>query len=206
MPCDNTAPYKRFQRVLPRQCNYTTNATKQRTRLYSGFSSDCTRSIAHDTRPTQADIMPSAGCWRAYTRPNALHLYQIPPPRRDAAQVCAAAYYNKVYKRVQGCACYGSMPDGAAYRSPCQRRRGQLLPCADRWQVLHPAHLLRGQRLHLCRVSPAGSRCFTRPAAGGLAPGQRSGRGSPAAGSAAGGAEPLAASAASLFGLSPDSQ
>lgn len=27
-------------------------------------------------------------------------------------------------------------------------RRGQLLPCVDRWQVLHPAHLLRGQRLH----------------------------------------------------------
>ena len=22
---------------------------------------------------------------------------------------------------------------------------GQLLPCADRWQVLHPAHPLRGQ-------------------------------------------------------------
>lgn len=34
-------------------------------------------------------------------------------------------------------------------------RRGQLLPCVDRWQVLHPAHLLRGQRLHLYRVSSA---------------------------------------------------
>ena len=41
-------------------------------------------------------------------------------------------------------------------------RRGQLLPCADRWQVLHPAHLLRGQCLHLYRVRPAGSRCFPR--------------------------------------------
>lgn len=80
---------------------------------------------------------------------------------------------------------------------------GQLLPRADRWQVLHPAHLLRGQRLHLYRVSPAESRCFPRPAAGGLAPSTR--RGSPAARGAAGGAEPLAALAASLFGLSPDS-
>lgn len=35
-------------------------------------------------------------------------------------------------------------------------RRGQLLPCVDRWQVLHPAHLLRGQRLHLYRVQPGG--------------------------------------------------
>ena len=34
-------------------------------------------------------------------------------------------------------------------------RRGQLLPSADRWQVLHPAHLLRGQHLHLYGVSPA---------------------------------------------------
>lgn len=47
-------------------------------------------------------------------------------------------------------------------------RRGQLLPCVDRWQVLHPAHLLRGQRLHLYRVSPAACN---------LAPGQRSERG-----------------------------
>ena len=43
-------------------------------------------------------------------------------------------------------------------------------------------------------ASPAGSRCFPRPA------GQSSSRG------AAGGAEPLTASAVSLFGLSPDSQ
>ena len=63
------------------------------------------------------------------------------------------------------------------------------------------------------RASPAGSRCFPRPAACNLAPvsshgapagtlhpaGQSSSRG------AAGGAEPLAATAASLFGLSPDS-
>lgn len=50
---------------------------------------------------------------------------------------------------------------------------GQLLPCADRWQVLHPAHLLRVPRLRLYRVSPAGSRCFPRPAAGALALGRQ---------------------------------
>ena len=95
-----------------------------------------------------------------------------------------------------------------------QARRGLRLPPVDRWQVLHPAHLLRGQRLHLYRVSPAGSRCFPRPATEDLAP--VSGQGAPAgtlcpAGqsssrSAAGGAEPLTALAASLFGLSPDIQ
>lgn len=30
--------------------------------------------------------------------------YQIPPPYMDTAQVSTAAYYNKVYKTVQGCA------------------------------------------------------------------------------------------------------
>lgn len=35
-----------------------------------------------------------------------------------------------------------------------------------RWQVLRPAHLLRGQRLHLYRVSPVGSRIPPTP--GGL--------------------------------------
>lgn len=57
------------------------------------------------------------------------------------------------------------------------------------------------------------SRCFQRPAACDLAPGQQSGRtgwhplpgGQSSNRGAAGGAEPLAALAASLFGLSPDS-
>ena len=70
-------------------------------------------------------------------------------------------------------------------------RRGQLLPSADRWQVLHPAHLLSGQRLHLYRVSPAAVSMLPTPGgwrsgtgsavkAGILAPSTQ--RGSPAAG------------------------
>lgn len=47
-------------------------------------------------------------------------------------------------------------------------QRGQLPPSVDRWQVLHPAHLLRGQRLHLCRVSPAA--CNLAPVNGQGAP------------------------------------
>lgn len=74
-------------------------------------------------------------------------------------------------------------------------RRGLLLPSADRWQVLHPAHLLRGQRLHLYTVSPAAVSMLSTP--NGLQSGNRC---------TAGGAEPLVATAATLFGLSPDSQ
>lgn len=99
LPGCNTAPYKRLQRVLQCQCNYTAHATKQHTGLCSGFSCDCTRSTAHDTRPTQQAIAPPVPRWRAYTRPDALNRYQIPPPRLDAVQGSTAAYYNKVYKR-----------------------------------------------------------------------------------------------------------
>lgn len=119
MPGHNIAPYKRLQRVLPCKCNYTTHTAKQRTGLYRGFSCDCTRSTAHNNSPIQAAIIPPATRWRAYTRPDALSLYQIPPPRRDAGQVRTGAYYNKVYKR-------------ADHASPA----GQLLPYAERWQVL----------------------------------------------------------------------
>lgn len=78
-----------------------------------------------------------------------------------------------------------------------QARRVLLLSCMDRWQVLDPANLLRGQRLNLYRVSPAA--CDLAPVSGQGAPGQ------PVTLYPAGGAEPLTATAAALFGLSPDS-
>lgn len=124
--------------------NYTAHATKQRTGLYSGFSCNYVYSTVHDTRPTQADIMPLAPRWRAYTRPDALNRYQIPPPRRNTAQVCTAAYYNKVYK-------------GATDRRPCQPGSGLYTSHARRLAVWH-------------RVSPAPSTRRGIPAAGGAEP------------------------------------
>ena len=124
----NTAQYKRLQRAFPCQCNYTAHATKQSTGFYSGFSCDFAHSTAHDTRPTQAAIIPPATRWRAYTRPDTLNRYQTPPPRRTLHRPAQAAYYNKVYKRVQGCSCYGSMPDSAAHRRPCQPGGVSMLP------------------------------------------------------------------------------
>ena len=63
----------------------------------------------------------------------------------NAAQVSTAAYYNKVYKRVQRCA-----------------------PVIDPYQTVQ----------HIAdHAIPAGSRCFPRPAACTLAPGQQSGAG-----------------------------
>lgn len=114
LPGCNTAPYKRLQRALCCQCNYTAHATKQRTLLYRGFSCDCTRSTAHDSRQKQAVIVPSVPRWRAYTRPDTLSRYQIPPPCRTLYRPAQPPYYNKVYKDAAAHPRYRSMPGGAA--------------------------------------------------------------------------------------------
>ena len=161
-----------------RPCSYTTHSTKQHTGLYSDVSCDCARSTAHNTRLTQAAIIPPAPRWSVYTRPDALNLYQIQPPRRDAAQVSTAAYYNKVYKRADHASGGGSAPTvcgslaTADTLSAVQARRGA------------PAEGSAAPPVNLARVIQAG---------------QSSSRGT------AGGAEPLTAVAVSLFGLSPDS-
>lgn len=46
----------------------------------------------------------------------------------DAVQVSTAAYYNKVYKGATVRLCYRSMPDGTAYRRPCQPGGVSMLP------------------------------------------------------------------------------
>lgn len=53
----HTSVYSAFCIV---NATYTANDTKQRTRLYRCFSCYLTHSTAHDTRPTQADIIPPA--------------------------------------------------------------------------------------------------------------------------------------------------
>lgn len=108
--------------------------------------------------------------WRAYRQAQRLNRYQIPPPRQTLHRSAQTAYYNKVYKGA------GVRPVMDARRCSIPQTmpawRGQLLPCVDRWQVLHPAHLLRGQCLNLYRVSPAAVSMLPTP--GGL----RSGTGS----------------------------
>ena len=119
MPCYNTAAHKRSQRVLRRPCSYTANAAKQRTGLYRGVSCNLPHSTAADTRPTQAAIMPPVQRWSVSQRRNASSTYQIPAPRRTLHK---AAQPPIIIRYIRG----QTMPAVA----------GQLLPCADRWQVL----------------------------------------------------------------------
>ena len=118
LPCCNTATYKRLQRVLPCQFNYTAHAIKHHTELCRGFSCDCTRSTAHDTKPTQAAIIPPAPRWSVSQRRNTSSTYQIPAPRRTLYSSAQTAYYNNVYKGAGVRHRYGSTPDGAAHRRP----------------------------------------------------------------------------------------
>nr|DAU62289.1 MAG TPA: hypothetical protein [Caudoviricetes sp.] len=73
-------------------------------------------------------------------------------------------------------------------------QRGQLLPCVDRWQVLHQAQGQPGGVLILPTPSGWSPSTWLAWHTFGII-----------LSSWHGGAEPLAAAAASLFGLSPDS-
>ena len=122
---------------------YTAHAAKQRTGLHSGFSCNlpCFYACYLAVHPAMLYSLQGAGghtdkCSTSST-------YQIPPPRRTPCRSAQPPYYNKVYKgsgapllwiHARRCSISQTMP----------ARRGQLLPWADRWQVLHPAHLLRG--------------------------------------------------------------
>ena len=108
MTCCNTAPYKRLQRVLCRPCSYTVHSTKQRIGLYSGFSCDLTNSTAHDTRPTQAAIIPPALRWSVSQRRSTSSTYQIPAPPRTLHRSAQPTYYNNVYKGAPGAPAEGS--------------------------------------------------------------------------------------------------
>ena len=134
LPGCNTA-IKDLQRVLRRQCNYTTHATKQRTGLYRGFSCDYTRSTANDTRPTQAAIIPPAPRWSTSQRRSTSSTYQIPATRRALYSSTQTAYYNKVYKgapllwiHARRCSIPQTMqtPGGAAQRQGRGGRRGTI--------------------------------------------------------------------------------
>lgn len=134
LPSYNTAPYKRLQRVLRRPCNYTTHAVKQRTGFYRLFSCDCARSSDHDTRLTQAAIIPPVPRWSACPRLDTLNRYQIPDatPRRCTAQHSRPIIIMHIRARrllwIHDRRCNISQT--------MQARRGQLVPYADRWQVL----------------------------------------------------------------------
>lgn len=177
LPCYNTAENKRLQRLLYHSCSYTTHATKQRTGLYRCFSCDLSHSTTTDTRPIQAAIIPPAPRWSVSQRRNTSSVYQIPPPRLTLCREAQLPIIIK-YIRVQRCALLWPHARQRNTSQTMPARRGQLLPCADRWQVLHPTHLLRGQRLHLCRVSPAAFNLAPVSSQG--APSTR--RGSPVAG------------------------
>lgn len=158
LPCCNTAPYNRLQRVLFRKCNYTAHAIKQHAKLYRRFSRNLYRSAAADTRPTQAAIIPSATRWSVSQRRSTSSTYQIQAPRWTLYRPAQPPYYNKVYIRV--CSFYGSIPDSAAYHRPCQPGGVSMLPTPGGLQS-GTGSAVRAHRVSLAPSTRRGS-----PAAG----------------------------------------
>lgn len=124
----------------PSMQNYTAHATKQRTGLYSGFSCDYARSTAHDTRPTQAAIIPPAPRWSVSQRRNTSSTYQIPTSHRTLYGSAQPPYYNKVY---EGAPCYGSMPARRGLDTSHARRLVIWHWSAVRAYRVSPAHFIR---------------------------------------------------------------
>lgn len=142
---------------LYRPCHKTAHrALQERFRLFTLF---CRRCVAG----ASAYTAPAAPRWSVLQRRSASGTYQIPPSRPDAAQV-STDYYYKRYIRVRPLLWIHARQ--CSISQSMQARRGLLPLCADRWQVLRPAHQLRCQRLHLYRVSPAAVSILPTP--GGL--------------------------------------
>lgn len=149
-------PHKRLQRVLCCLCSYTAHAAKQRTELCRGFSCNSSYSTAHDNRPTQAAIIPSATRWSVCQHPDGLHRYKR--YQRHAGR-CAAQHNRPIiimYIRVQRC---------APVMDSCQPGGVSILPTPGGWRSGTGQQLGRtAGTLHPARQSSS------RDAAGGAEP------------------------------------
>lgn len=160
---------------------FTIHTIKQHTELCSGFSCDYARSSAHDTRQTQAAIIPPVPSWSVSQRRNTSSAYQDTTATPDAVQLSTADYYNKVYKSAPPvmdlCQTVQHIADHASPAGSAPTVCGSLASAA-------PGASAEGSTSPPVQGQPGGAV-------------QQQG--------AAGGAEPLTATAVSLFGLSPDS-
>ena len=150
------SPIQAFTVAFVLSMQFTANVAKQRTGLYRGFSRyfPCFAAVVWRVHPP----IPH------HPRRSASSTYQNHRHARTLYSSAQPPYYNKVYKgasllwiHARQCSISQTMP----------ARRGHLLPCVDLWQVLHPAHLLRGSASPPVQGQPGGLQSST---------GQRSGR------------------------------
>lgn len=80
------------------------------TSVYGVFYAVHATYTAHDTRPTQAAILPPVQRWSVSQRRSTSSAYQIPVPRRTLYRSAQLPYYNKVYKGAAVRSCYRSIP------------------------------------------------------------------------------------------------
>ena len=142
--------------VLCRQCSYTANGIKQRTKLYRGFSCDLPHFTAANTRPTQAAIIPPAPRWSASKRRNASSTYTR--YQRNAGRCTGQHSRPIIIRYIRAHRLLWIHARQCSISQTMQARRGQLLPPVDRWQVIHPAAPADGSASPLVRGQPGGGR------------------------------------------------
>lgn len=153
MPCCNASIYKRLQRLLSCPCSlYHPRYKTEHRDLQELFL----RFLPFYHRRYQPRISGyNAACATpgASQRRSASSAYQIPAPRRTLYRSSQPPIIIR-YIRVQGCACYGSMPDGATHRRPCRPGGVSVSTCtgsARRLSIWHRVSLTPSTR----RGSPA---------------------------------------------------
>ena len=137
MPGCNTATHKHSQRVLCRQCSYTTNATKQRAGLCRRFPDHLPHfaAVVWRVHPAILYLLRHTGAYHSAATPPAHTRYHRHAGRRTGQHSCPI-----IIRYIRG----QTMPAAA----------GQLLPCAGRWQVLTRCQQYRpGAPAKECSVS-----------------------------------------------------
>lgn len=155
LPGGISATHKRLQRPFCRPCNLyrqrykaAHKALQVRFRQFDPF-----HRIQYQTGKSRYNTACAA--LEHITAPQ--HLQRIPDTRYHAGR-CTGQRSRPIiirYIRAHRCPLLWIHARQCSISQTMPARRGQLLLCVDHWQVLHPAHLLRGQRLHLYRVGPA---------------------------------------------------
>ena len=139
LPCCNTAPYNRLQRILSRPCSYTDRAAKQRTEIYRSFSGDCSPLNRRRYKTDTSGYDTTCATLERITSP----VRHTPIPDTSATQGRYTGQYSRpiIIRYIRERPCYGSMPDSATHRRPCQPGGVSMLPTPGGLQssTLYPA-------------------------------------------------------------------
>ena len=114
----NTAPYKRLQRVLHHPCSLYRQRRKTAHRALQRLFLRFVPLYRTRYQTGTSGYNTTCDTLERITAPQ--HLQHIPRYQRRAGRCTAQRRPPIIIMYIRARRCYGSMPDGAAYRRPCQ--------------------------------------------------------------------------------------